>query len=219
MGHRRSPDIANRRLVCVADDLPAARRRSRDQPDDVEGSQPRRSAPDEEGLSRRPCGVVGRQSQLSLDIRVTRAGFERGSGGGAWSGAGAAGNGVALDAHANLCFRLDGPCVQSSTGANSASPINIPPARSSVGPNEGSLLAMTLFEKYGQHQPLKRQSERNALEGVELSRSTLAGQVRAVPPCSRRPTSSPGTTCSSASACMATHAGAGPGQGRPQTAG
>jgi transposase len=40
-----------------------------------------------------------------------------------------------------------------------------------------SLLAMVLFEKYGQHQPLNRQSERYAREGVELSLSTLADQV------------------------------------------
>jgi len=36
---------------------------------------------------------------------------------------------------------------------------------------------MVLFEKYGQHQPLNRQSERYAREGVELSLSTLADQV------------------------------------------
>ncbi len=40
-----------------------------------------------------------------------------------------------------------------------------------------SLLAMILFEKYGQHQPLNRQSERYACEGVDLSVSTLADQV------------------------------------------
>jgi transposase len=40
-----------------------------------------------------------------------------------------------------------------------------------------SLLAMVLFEKYGQHQPLNRQAERYAREGVELSLSTLADQV------------------------------------------
>jgi transposase len=40
-----------------------------------------------------------------------------------------------------------------------------------------SLLAMVLFEKYGQHQPLNRQSERYAREGVDLSVSTLADQV------------------------------------------
>ncbi len=42
-----------------------------------------------------------------------------------------------------------------------------------------SLLAMILFEKFGQHQPLNRQSERYAREGVELSVSTLADQVGA----------------------------------------
>jgi len=40
-----------------------------------------------------------------------------------------------------------------------------------------SLLAMILFEKYGQHQPLNRQAERYAREGVDLSLSTLADQV------------------------------------------
>src|SRR6202521_2898015 len=47
-------------------------------------------------------------------------------------------------------------------------------ARGWAGP---SLLAMILFEKYGQHQPLNRQSERYAREGVPLSLSTLADQV------------------------------------------
>src|SRR6056297_3643256 len=42
-----------------------------------------------------------------------------------------------------------------------------------------SLLAMIVFEKYGQHQPLNRQSERYAREGVDLSVSTLADQVGA----------------------------------------
>lgn len=42
-----------------------------------------------------------------------------------------------------------------------------------------SFLAMLLFEKYGQHQPLNRQAERFAREGVELSTSTLADQVGA----------------------------------------
>jgi transposase len=40
-----------------------------------------------------------------------------------------------------------------------------------------SLLAMIVFEKYGQHQPLNRQAERYAREGVDLSLSTLADQV------------------------------------------
>ena len=40
-----------------------------------------------------------------------------------------------------------------------------------------SLLAMILFGKYSQHQPLNRQAERYAREGVPLSLSTLADQV------------------------------------------
>ena len=42
-----------------------------------------------------------------------------------------------------------------------------------------SLLAMILFEKFGQHQPLNRQAERYAREGVPLRLSTLADQVGA----------------------------------------
>ena len=40
-----------------------------------------------------------------------------------------------------------------------------------------SLIAMIVFEKYGQHQPLNRQAERFAREGVELSLSTLADVI------------------------------------------
>ena len=47
-------------------------------------------------------------------------------------------------------------------------------ARGWAGP---SLLAMMLFEKFGQHQPLNRQAERYAKEGVPISLSTLADQV------------------------------------------
>ena len=60
--------------------------------------------------------------------------------------------------------------------------ISQPPApfhatpRGWAGPN---LLAMILFEKYGQHQPLNRQRDRYAREGVDLSLSTLADQVGA----------------------------------------
>jgi transposase len=42
-----------------------------------------------------------------------------------------------------------------------------------------SLLAMILFEKFGQHQPLNRQADRYAREGVPLSLSTLADLVGA----------------------------------------
>ena len=38
---------------------------------------------------------------------------------------------------------------------------------------------MVIFEKFGQHQPLNRQAERYAKEGVDLSLSTLADQVGA----------------------------------------
>jgi hypothetical protein len=48
--------------------------------------------------------------------------------------------------------------------------------RGLAGPN---LLAMILFEKFGQRQPLNRQSVRYAREGVELSVSTLADQFGA----------------------------------------
>jgi transposase len=54
-------------------------------------------------------------------------------------------------------------------------PFHVTP-RGLFGP---SFLAMLLFEKFGQHQPLNRQSERYAREGVELSLSTLADQVGA----------------------------------------
>ncbi len=54
-------------------------------------------------------------------------------------------------------------------------PFHVTP-RGWAGPN---LLAMLLFEKFGQHQPLNRQSERYAREGVPLSLSTLADQVGA----------------------------------------
>src|SRR5271163_2976073 len=51
-----------------------------------------------------------------------------------------------------------------------------PIPRGLAGP---SLLAMILFEKFGQHQPLNRQSERFRCEGVDLSLSTLADHVGA----------------------------------------
>lgn len=60
--------------------------------------------------------------------------------------------------------------------------IHQPPApfhaipRGFAGP---SLLAMILFEKFGQHQPLNRQSERFGREGIDLCLSTLADLVGA----------------------------------------
>lgn len=52
-------------------------------------------------------------------------------------------------------------------------PFHVTP-RGLFGP---SFLAMLLFEKFGAHQPLNRQRDRYAREGVELSLSTLADQV------------------------------------------
>ncbi|HZD89511.1 MAG TPA: IS66 family transposase [Pseudolabrys sp.] len=43
-----------------------------------------------------------------------------------------------------------------------------------------SLLAMITFEKFGQHQPLNRQCERYALEGVPVALSTMADAVGSV---------------------------------------
>jgi transposase len=51
-----------------------------------------------------------------------------------------------------------------------------PIARGRAGPN---LLAMILEAKFGQHLPLNRQSETYALQGIELSVSTIAGWVGA----------------------------------------
>jgi transposase len=54
-------------------------------------------------------------------------------------------------------------------------PFHVTP-RGWAGPN---LMAMLLFEKFGQHQPLNRQAERYGREGVPLALSTLADQVGA----------------------------------------
>ena len=72
--------------------------------------------------------------------------------------------------------------VREKFTCRSCEKISQPPApfhtvpRGWAGPN---LLAMILFEKYGQHQPLNRQRDRYAREGVDLSTSTLADQVGA----------------------------------------
>jgi transposase len=60
--------------------------------------------------------------------------------------------------------------------------ITQPPAPFHVTPRGfigANLLAMILFEKFGQHQPLNRQSERYGREGIDLPVSTLADQVGA----------------------------------------
>jgi transposase len=64
-------------------------------------------------------------------------------------------------------------CRKCEKIAQAPAPFHVLP-RGFAGP---SLLAMILFEKYGQHQPLNRQSERYAREGIDLSLSTLADQV------------------------------------------
>jgi transposase len=64
-------------------------------------------------------------------------------------------------------------CRECEKISQAPAPFHVLP-RGFAGP---SLLAMILFEKYGQHQPLNRQAERYAREGVDLSLSTLADQV------------------------------------------
>src|SRR6202166_836329 len=73
------------------------------------------------------------------------------------------------------------PVREKFTG-RSCEKITQPPApfhvipRGHAGP---SLLAMILYAKYGEHQPLNRQSESYAREGVDLDVSTLADHVGA----------------------------------------
>ena len=66
-------------------------------------------------------------------------------------------------------------CRACETITQPPAPFHVTP-RGFVGPH---LLATILFEKFGQHQPLNRQSERFAREGIALSVSTLADQVGA----------------------------------------
>lgn len=66
-------------------------------------------------------------------------------------------------------------CRECEKITQSPAPFHLTP-RGIAGPN---LLAMILFEKFAQHQPLNRQSERYAREGIDLSLSTLADQVGA----------------------------------------
>ena len=65
------------------------------------------------------------------------------------------------------------PCRDCEKISQAPAPFHVL-ARGWAGP---SLLAMVLFEKFGQHQPLNRQAERYAKEGVPISLSTLADQV------------------------------------------
>jgi transposase len=66
-------------------------------------------------------------------------------------------------------------CRECETITQPPAPFHVTP-RGFAGPN---LLAMIMFEKFGQHQPLNRQSERYRREGIDLSVSTLADQVGA----------------------------------------
>ncbi|MEF2554652.1 IS66 family transposase zinc-finger binding domain-containing protein, partial [Aurantimonas sp. A2-1-M11] len=59
-------------------------------------------------------------------------------------------------------------CRECETITQPPAPFHTTP-RGFLGPN---LLAMILFEKFGQHQPLNRQSDRYAREGIDLSLST-----------------------------------------------
>src|SRR5215207_607789 len=72
--------------------------------------------------------------------------------------------------------------VREKVACRDCEAISQPPASFHVVPRGWagpSFVAMLLFEKYGQHQPLNRPAERFAREGVPLSLSTLADQVGA----------------------------------------
>lgn len=64
-------------------------------------------------------------------------------------------------------------CRDCESISQAPAPFHVIP-RGWAGP---SFLAMVLFEKFGQHQPLNRPAERYAREGVPISLSTLADQV------------------------------------------
>ena len=66
-------------------------------------------------------------------------------------------------------------CRDCEAISHAPAPFHVIP-RGWAGP---SLLAMILFEKFGQHQPLNRQVERYAREGVPISLSTAADAVGA----------------------------------------
>ena len=66
-------------------------------------------------------------------------------------------------------------CRDCETISQAPAPFHVIP-RGWAGP---SLLAMILFEKFGQHQPLNRQVERYAREGVPIALSTAADAVGA----------------------------------------
>ncbi|BBF92540.1 IS66 family transposase [Blastochloris tepida] len=67
-------------------------------------------------------------------------------------------------------------CRDCETVSQAPAPFHSIP-RGWAGP---SLLAMIMVDKFGQHQPLNRQAERYALEGVPIALSTMADAVGAV---------------------------------------
>jgi transposase len=67
-------------------------------------------------------------------------------------------------------------CRDCEAISQSPAPYHVVP-RGWAGP---SLLAMIMFEKFGQHQPLNRQCARYALEGAPIALSTMADAVGAV---------------------------------------
>jgi transposase len=92
-----------------------------------------------------------------------------------------AGRGCNRDAGGNPAWKVI-QTVREKFSCRDCEKITQPPAPFHVVPRGWagpSFLAMLLFEKYGQHQPLNRQAERFAREGVPLSVSTLADQVGA----------------------------------------
>src|ERR1700738_4661572 len=68
------------------------------------------------------------------------------------------------------------PCRDCEKISQAPAPFHVI-ARGWAGP---SLLAMIMFEKFGQHQPLNRQAERYALEGVPIALSAMADAVGSV---------------------------------------
>ena len=67
-------------------------------------------------------------------------------------------------------------CRDCETISQAPAPFHVVP-RGWAGP---SLLAMIVFEKFGQRQPLNRQADRYALEGAPIALSTMADAVGAV---------------------------------------
>ena len=67
-------------------------------------------------------------------------------------------------------------CRDCEKVSQAPAPFHVVP-RAWAGP---SLLAMIVFEKFGQHQPLNRQADRYALEGAPIALSTMVDAVGAV---------------------------------------